>query len=1021
MRLLLRAMLLGVTLCLPKTTTAQTDHVAGEVIVQLKQDADLDRFTYRAEDLGLRIKSILAQPLMGRGSYILLMTSDDMAVGAMLEALKQDEAVKQASPNYVRKSKRLPDDTGFPRQWGLRNTGQAYDYYGHQYVNTPGFDIDAENAWDITTGSDSVVIVVADSGVQYDHPDLADNMWENPNPGQDGAWDGTYGADFAADNDGNNDNNPMDTDGHGTHVAGIIGAEGNNGQGVAGVNWDVSILALKLERPDGYYVDSDVIEGLNYILVKKILRGINIVAANGSFGGPGKNPIVKEKLAELGPAGVIWVSAAGNSAFDNDSHPLKEFVASFDLPGIISVAAMNGTDELTSFSQWGARTADLGAPGEFINSTYITDTYKVLDGTSMAAPHVTGVIGLLAAAYPNDTAWTRIRRILSGVVELENLENKTLTKGRLNAILSLQEDMALRPFVVNASQVTGMSFGTEFSLEGFGFGAGRGRISFSNNQLSEKTAELADWSDSKASGYVPKNGGKYVQVYTDSSWSNALEMTAWTDRAESSTTHELCASAVWKDKLYLFGGKVGDSSGKATAEVYHPASNTWSTLASMPSGRMACAAAESGGKIYVIGGGDANLEGTVAEYDPSKDTWSSVTPSILLESPAAAAVGDDIYVLGGNDGDEDPQTEIYRFNPAAETKIKVADLVTARAYHAAAVVNDKVYVFGGMNRTLPLSSYEVFDPSDNSVAQHDMPVNASYCSAAAVGQDIHLSAGMWMWDRTSPSPEPLTFVLNTATGVWSNKSGTLEEPLWNRYRGAALYLDGRGLYLAGGSRVQGDAEVGLTSLNFLDMGPVVGAASSQPVSGQTVTITGNDVSYDSDSQLRATYQYPSAYGRFSDVVTFNATVSKAGELAAFQYAFTAPRSAAVSSLALHKLFDSNNTCRAMAYADSASDSGDGLWRLSNDTSAYINGTVTLIVNATYTVTTYIQDNGAFDQDRALGAIRDPQVIGTSANGGSSSSGCMMIPEAKFGLDALLPLLGLLALSVRRMASRMKRE
>jgi len=984
---------------------ALADTVPSQALVQLKTDADLETFTREAEKLGLNVKTVLSKPIAGRGFYTLLVTSDDLDVSGVIDALSTIPSVRRATPNRARQKRSLPNDPGFTSQWGLRNTGQTIG----GLALTSGVDIDAAEAWDETTGSSSVVVVVADSGVQYDHPDLTANMWINPTPGVDGDYDGTYGADFASDNSGSNDNDPMDSDGHGTHVAGIIGAAGNNDVGVTGVNWTVRIMAVKLECPDGIYYDSDMIEGLNYILTKKILRGVNIVAANGSFGGPGKNPIVLDMLAQLGPAGIIWVSAAGNTAYDNDSHPLKEYVASCDLPGVLSVAAMNGQDGLAYFSSWGAHSVDLGAPGYDINSTYVGSSYNVLSGTSMAAPHVTGVIGLLAAAYPDETAWTRVRRILSGVTEIDALDEKVLTEGRLNAANSLKSNLELRPFVVNASKTTGLTPGTKLTLEGFGFGASGGALAFTDNQLTLKSAETTSWASGSVTGYVPKDAGKYVGIRTGSSNSNSLELTAWASEAESAFAHEGATGAVLDDKLFLFGGQTSTTQGSSKAERYNPQSNTWTTLADMPMVRSWGAAAVWNDKVYVFGGTDlSSLYSTAAVYDPATDTWSTTDPSLALNGTAAVTVGDYIYVLGGADSDNQAQTDIYQYSPFSGTKTKVADLNTARSFHAVAAVDDKIFVFGGYNDGEPLRSYEIFNTTDNSVVAGVMPINATHCSAAAMDSEIVLGQGLWWWNEADSSTEPVLQVFDTESRTWSNQTGTLEEPLWHRFGGPTFYVQGRGLYLAGGAMIQGEDATPLATVDFLALGPIISAASTQPVSGQTVTITGSDVSYETASALQSQYSLPAGLDKFADVVSFNATVSKTGELAAFQYSFTAPKAQQVGSLALYKLFNANGTSASMTYAASAADYGDGYWRLSNTTNNYINQTATLRLNATYTLYVTIKDNGEFDQNRNLGAIWDPQVLSAPGSSGSSSGGCVLNPAADWAWDALGPAAGLLA-------------
>ena len=293
-------------------------------------------------------------------------------------------------------------------------------------------DIDATNAWDITTGNSSVVVAVIDTGVDYQHPDLAPNIFSgadcDPN-GVDtdgnGYVDDCHGYDFV-----NNDGDPMDDNDHGTHVSGTIGAVGDNAQGVAGVNWYVTIMACKFLNSGGSGAISDAVACMQYVQTMKN-RGVNIIATSNSWGGGGFSQAMFDAIETHRQLGILFIAAAGNSNADNDVGGF--YPASYDLPNVIAVAATTRTDARAGFSSYGRHTVHLGAPGDQILSTTIGNTYKVFSGTSMATPHVTGVAALLKANDPN-ADWRAIKNlILAGGDAIGSMASTTISGRRLNA------------------------------------------------------------------------------------------------------------------------------------------------------------------------------------------------------------------------------------------------------------------------------------------------------------------------------------------------------------------------------------------------------------------------------------------------------------------------------------------------------------------------------------------------------------------------------------------------------------
>ncbi|MFM8496876.1 MAG: S8 family serine peptidase, partial [Planctomycetia bacterium] len=361
---------------------------------------------------------------LGEGYYSVVAPKATQA--SVLAWAKATPGLAFAQPDFVITTAAVPNDPSYSQLWGLNNT------------TNPAADIDAPAVWDITTGSRSTVVAVIDSGVDYTHPDLAANMWRNPGetPGDgidndgNGFVDDVYGWDFA-----NNDSNPMDDNSHGTHCAGTIGAVGNNSVGVVGVNWQVSIMALKFLGASGSGSLSAAISSINYVTMMRRDHGVNVVATNNSWGGGGFDQTLKDAIKAGGDAGILFIAAAGNASNNNDTNP--SYPASYDEPSIIAVAATDSSNNLASFSNYGVTSVDVGAPGVGILSTVPGGGYGLKSGTSMATPHVTGLAAILSSAYPNATASQIKSAILSSTVAIPSLAGKVATGGLVNAPAAL--------------------------------------------------------------------------------------------------------------------------------------------------------------------------------------------------------------------------------------------------------------------------------------------------------------------------------------------------------------------------------------------------------------------------------------------------------------------------------------------------------------------------------------------------------------------------------------------------------
>lgn len=353
---------------------------------------------------------------------------------ARLNALPNVTAV--AEPDYVvHANATLPGDTSFGQLWGLHNTGQS--------GGTADVDIDAPEAWEVTTGSRSVLVGVIDTGIDPTHPDLAANLWTNPNEvasnglddDNNGYVDDVRGWDFA-----NNDNNPMDDNLHGTHCAGTIGAVGDNGLGVAGVCWQVSLVGLKFLSGSGGGTTSDAVEAIAYG------TRIGVDVTSNSWGGGGYSALLKATIDAANTAGILFVAAAGNESTNSDIE--TNYPSGYDCPNIIAVAATTRNDALSYFSNYGATTVDLAAPGSEIYSTAPSGGYALLSGTSMATPHVAGACALLLAHNPTLPPTAIRSALLSSVDPVPALAGRCVSGGRLNVSRALQRssELVVEPF-----------------------------------------------------------------------------------------------------------------------------------------------------------------------------------------------------------------------------------------------------------------------------------------------------------------------------------------------------------------------------------------------------------------------------------------------------------------------------------------------------------------------------------------------------------------------------------------------
>ena len=497
-----RKALVAVSLAIPMVSVSYAannplfngrEYVSGELIIKLKQSSagkmahslnmasapdsvlsslpvavkGYDVLSSKKQLSGLKT----AQALGSSQSVILKINVDEQAdIKATIEALQADSNIAYVQPNYIRHQQNLPTDPRFGEQWFLNNTGanggvfHIDDYGSYQGYfgpeegrnGTAGIDIGIEEAWKIEEGSSSTVVAVIDGLVDIDHPDLKDNIWVNsdeiPGNGKDddgnGYVDDVNGYDFIG-----NKGDLRDVGEHGTHVAGIIGASCDNGIGVCGVNKKVSIMSLGLFSSTGGGDDASAIKAIYYA----VDNGARVI--NASWGGPGgtDGDALMESIQYAGDNGVLFVTSAGNDGYDNDTPPSTSwwgtevpsdanFPASYTCGSIVAVASSGSDDELSWFSNYGATTVDVAAPGSRILST-LPGSYGYMDGTSMASPVVTGIAALLFSQDPSRTAADVKKLIMDTVDKSSAYSGKMVTGGRVNVFKALSVDASKKPEV----------------------------------------------------------------------------------------------------------------------------------------------------------------------------------------------------------------------------------------------------------------------------------------------------------------------------------------------------------------------------------------------------------------------------------------------------------------------------------------------------------------------------------------------------------------------------------------------
>lgn len=500
-------------------------HVLGHVLVKIsakKNQLSLD----------LAFKNVGAKKLKEFSlvdGLKLYQFDEKLDVYKVIQVFMASGAVDYAEPDYMvslGSSKALPiNDPEYGKQWSLENKGQN--------GGLVDADINAESAWAIEAGKKGVVVGIIDTGVDYAHQDLADNMWKNgleiAGNGKDddnnGYIDDVYGINAIK-----KDGNPMDDHLHGTHVAGIIGAKANNQIGISGVAQVVDMAACKFLSSAGLGSVSDAITCMDYFaaLKSRAQNPVNIVATNNSWGGGAKSKAMFDAIKAHEQLGILFVAAAGNQASNNDV--VESYPSNYKVSNLIAVAATDSSDRLASFSNYGKKTVHVAAPGTKILSTFPNNKYGELSGTSMAAPHVSGLVALVASHFPELTGPAIKNLILAGGQKTNAADSTTIAGRRLRGadvhgvgslscldqVITIREQPSISSLTINV--------GDSLFLSARSFTCAQ-QSSFL--RVWQKDADIIDLNDEGKDGdieahdgvfsldWTPQNSGVYIMQFSD--------------------------------------------------------------------------------------------------------------------------------------------------------------------------------------------------------------------------------------------------------------------------------------------------------------------------------------------------------------------------------------------------------------------------------------------------------------------------------------------------------------------------
>ena len=715
--------------------------------------------------IGGHVKGVL--PFIG---VLRVQIPSSISVGQAIEALYRSGVVEYAEPNYRVHLRATPNDPSFNQQWGLHNTGQS--------GGTVDADIDAPSAWNTQKTATDVVVVVIDTGVDYNHEDLSANMWKNPDeiPGNsidddgNGYVDDVYGIDEWDD-----DSDPMDTEGHGTAVAGIIAAQGNNAKGIAGIAWSGQIMALRFTIYTDYGYAYEAIACINYALAMRQREGYRMILNASWDMGSDYSQALYDAIKAARDDGVLLVAAADDYYQNQDFSPV--YPASFDLPNIVSVGRSDRTDQPAS-NGYGSFSVDLHAPGTDILTTLPGNAYGLKSGPSMAAAHVSGAAALIWSKAGAAYTWRKIKGILLNAVEdgqaAPAFAGKSVTEGRLNLSRSLDAGTWTTPalFAVTPNQAT---TGDEIAIDGVNFGTS-GTLSFLGADF--PGASISSWTNFRIVATLPasitKKGAGRIKVTTATGTSRGASFAY--GQVEALVGHTLVprnhmAAGQVGTEVWIFGGYTNWGQ-TGLVERYNLVSQRaiMDSLWMMPTPVAETGAGAIGSKIYVVGGWDAALSQSrdlLQIFDTKTRTWASGAPApSVLYGPAVVAYGGKLYVFGGGGGGQ--SSNAYSYDPGTDAWSTLASLPQSTVYAAAAPIGNtgKILVMGGGYWNSEMKTVQQYDvATDTWLTAPDIPeMKKARSRAAAInyGNKVFCLHGVGYGGDYFPDSEYY------AGGIWRN-------------------------------------------------------------------------------------------------------------------------------------------------------------------------------------------------------------------------------------------------------------
>ncbi|WP_455223189.1 S8 family serine peptidase [Kaarinaea lacus] len=617
----------------PKLVINRNKHKRGELLIKYKEgtsDALIERVNRR---LGIpgekkidgssrrRNARRAARSRVDNWRKVTLRPGVD--VEQVIEMYANDPNIEYVEPNYEVSIEIQPNDNRFSELWGMHNIGQT--------GGTPDADIDAPEAWDKFTGADSTIVAVIDTGVDYDHEDLADNMWVNideiPDNGLDddgnGYVDDIYGYDFF-----NQDSDPFDDHGHGTHCAGTIAGLGDNVTGVTGVNWRTRIMALKFLAAGGYGYIEDAIEAVRYA----ISMGANIMS--NSWGGGGYSQIMADAISDANDAGIVFIAAAGNNSTNNDAY--AHYPASYHFPNVISVAATDHNDELATFSNYGIETVHLSAPGVNILSTVplsgcvLCDAsgYLSISGTSMATPHVAGAAALLLGMQPELDPIDVRNLIMDTADRIENLSDKTISGARLNinSMISAIPSVQYLPLIYPKRRSVRSGESTTFDIDVKSFGTFSGPVALAVESPDPQNISISI----EPNVVIPPAGESVHATMTVSTLVDAYDgdYDLLIRATDESGNEQATKTRLVVDAIYMLPGDIG---GYVTKDITLKANSDYHVISDLIVNPGATITIEEGAHITFDSNARLKIEGGLVisgtEENPVTFTSSSANPT----------------------------------------------------------------------------------------------------------------------------------------------------------------------------------------------------------------------------------------------------------------------------------------------------------------------------------------------------------------------------------------------------------